>query len=73
MHRHRLLPAALLALGLLAGCGGKPDAGADAAKPPALAAFVVHAEDAPRQQLWDGVVEAVQQVTITAQTNARVR
>jgi RND family efflux transporter MFP subunit len=73
MHRHRLLPAALLALGLLAGCGGKPSAGDAAAKPPALAAIVVHAEDASRQQLWDGVVEAVQQVTITAQTNARVR
>lgn len=73
MRHLRSLPAALLALGLLAGCGGKPNAGDAAAKPPALAAIVVRAEDAPRQQLWDGVVEAVQQVTITAQTNARVR
>src|SRR6185312_13388006 len=73
MSRHRqVLPAALLALGLLAGCGGKPPGGAAPAQVPALAAVVVQAQAAPRQQVWDGVVEAVQQVTITAQTNARV-
>ena len=57
---------------VLAACGGKPsDAGADSS-PPALAATVVHAQPSRSQQVWDGVVEAVNQVTITAQTNARV-
>ena len=36
------------------------------------AGTVVHWQSSPRQQVWDGVVEAVHQVTITAQTNARV-
>ncbi len=57
---------------VLAACGGKPS-GADAeSPPPALAGIVVHAQASPREQVWDGVVEAVQQATITAQTNARV-
>ena len=57
---------------VLAACGGKPS-GADAAAPrPALAGIVVHAQPSRSQQVWDGVVEAVNQVTITAQTNARV-
>ncbi len=57
---------------VFAACGGKPS-GADAvSSPPALAATVVHAQPSRSQQMWDGVVEAVNQVTITAQTNARV-
>lgn len=57
---------------VLAACGGKPS-GADAkSPPPALATIVVHAQPSRSQQVWDGVVEAVNQVTITAQTNARV-
>lgn len=59
-------------VGVLAACGGKPSgAGADSS-PPALAGTVVHAQSSRSQQVWDGVVEAVNQVTITAQTNARV-
>ncbi len=63
----------LTALGSLLACGGKPSEG-NRAKPaaPALASRVVHAEKATREQVWDGVVEAVHQVTLTAQTNARV-
>jgi RND family efflux transporter MFP subunit len=63
----------LTAVGSLLACGGKPSEGSRA-KPaaPALASQVVHADKATREQVWDGVVEAVHQVTLTAQTNARV-
>lgn len=67
--RH-LLPSLVLAL--LAGCGGKPSSSTPPPTRPALASQVVHAGDASREQTWDGVVEAVNQVTLTAQTNARV-
>ena len=56
---------------LLAGCAA-PSPPDHAGSPPELATLVVQAQVAPRAQTWDGVVEAVQQVTITAQTNARV-
>ncbi len=69
---HRAL-ALVVAIGLLAGCGGNSVPGDASSRPPALVTFVAHAENAPREQVWDGVVEAVNQVTITAQTNARVR
>ncbi len=73
--KFNLRPLALsAALVLLAACGGKPvgtEAGA-ASSPPAVAGTVVHAQSSRREQVWDGVVEAVNQVTITAQTNARV-
>ena len=56
----------------LAGCG-KPNPPIVAqSPPPALASVVVHAQTAHDEQVWDGVVEAVNQATITAQTNARV-
>ena len=57
---------------VVAACGGQPSGSPDAALPPPLAAVVVQAIPTAQQQVWDGVVEAVQQVTITAQTNARV-
>ena len=62
----------LIMFGMLAACGGKapPDAAGTAA--PNLASLQVHATASQREQVWDGVVEAVNQVTITAQTNARV-
>lgn len=60
-----------IAVAVLAACGGKQPA-AGSVSPPPLASSVVHAEQAPSEQVWDGVVEAVNQVTITAQTNARV-
>lgn len=59
------------ATAILVGCGGKQPA-AVTTSPPPLAGSVVHALPSPREQVWDGVVEAVNQVTITAQTNARV-
>lgn len=61
-----------LVLTALAACGHKPSpAPAPAAAVP-LASLVVRAAPARREQVWDGVVEAVHQVTLAAQTNARV-
>ena len=59
-------------LAALAACGGKPAALGATASAAALATSAVHAQSSQREQMWDGVVEAVNQVTITAQTNARV-
>ena len=60
------------ALAMLAACSDKPSSAGAAASPPALAGSVVTAQPSRNQQVRDGVVEAVNQVTITAQTNARV-
>jgi len=70
----RFLRAASMTLVLtaLAACGQQPaPAPATTAAVP-LASLVVRAEPAQREQVWDGVVEAVHQVTLAAQTNARV-
>ena len=67
-----LRPAVVsFALVALAACG-KPSPPVQGKAPPPLASLVVHAEPARREQVWDGVVEAVHQVIISAQTNARV-
>jgi RND family efflux transporter MFP subunit len=63
--------AALAAAALMASCGGQPAPPKPAAPPP-LASFVIASVDAPREQAWDGVVEAVNETTLAAQTNARV-
>lgn len=41
--------------------------------PAGLVAVTVHRETMPAEQVWDGVVEAVNAATLSAQTNARVR
>lgn len=66
------LVAILLVVVALAGCGNRNPPAAAHSPPPALASVVVHAQTARDEQVWDGVVEAVNQATITAQTNARV-
>ena len=67
-----LRPAMLaLALAALAACGRTPAPPAATAPPP-LAALTVHLETAHDEQAWDGVVEAVHEAVISAQTNARV-
>ncbi len=62
----------LLAGALLAACGRAP-APAKPAAPPPLDAFVVSSAEAPRDQVWDGIVEAINETTLAAQTNARVQ
>lgn len=66
----RFALAALLPV--LAACGaGQPDA----TRLPAAGAveeYAVSAQQAPRERAWDGVVEAVNQATLSAQTRGRV-
>jgi RND family efflux transporter MFP subunit len=62
----------MLAAVALASCGGG-DANDQAikAKPP-LQTLIIAAQQAPRERVWDGVVEAVNQATLSAQTAGRV-
>lgn len=62
---------ALAAAALLAACG-RPAAPSKPVAPPPLESFVVASAQAPREQTWDGVVEAINETTLAAQTNARV-
>ncbi|HEX9206667.1 MAG TPA: efflux RND transporter periplasmic adaptor subunit [Steroidobacteraceae bacterium] len=70
--RHLIVAAAAASALSLAGCGkdaGKQETGAAA---PALATVEIGAESAPAELLLDGVVEAVNQATLSAQTAGRV-
>lgn len=67
----RRLAAPLTVLLALAACGHPPVPSQHAAQPP-LATLTVSAAQSAREQVWDGVVEAVDETTIAAQTNARV-
>ncbi|HST29071.1 MAG TPA: efflux RND transporter periplasmic adaptor subunit [Rudaea sp.] len=60
-----------VAVVLLAACGRPPEAPKPASPPP-LATIVVASTDAAAAQAWDGIVEAVNETTLAAQTNARV-
>jgi len=63
----------LLLTAVLAGCGGEPSSTARSPTPGAdLATLVVTPQSAPRERSWDGVVEAVNQATLSAQTGGRV-
>lgn len=62
----------VLAALALSACGGAAPPADIAAAAPALDAFVVEPERAPRERIWDGVVEAVNQATLSAQTAGRV-
>ncbi|HLS83607.1 MAG TPA: efflux RND transporter periplasmic adaptor subunit [Arenimonas sp.] len=67
----RLLWPVLAPLALLAGCGSQ--APAPARSPPvAFETLEVTAEPSARERHWDGVVEAVNQATLSAQTAGRV-
>lgn len=65
-----LLPAALATL-LLAACGSEPPAPA-AAPPVSFQTLEVEPRTSARERSWDGVVEAVNQATLSAQTAGRV-
>jgi RND family efflux transporter MFP subunit len=62
----------MLAAVALASCGGGDAKDqADKIKPP-LQTLTIAAQQAPRERVWDGVVEAVNQATLSAQTAGRV-
>ena len=73
---HHLVWTVGLSLCVLAGCGGdagKPrtaDALAEANKP--LATIQTQLRPVPLERVWDGVVEAVNQGTVSAETSGRV-
>ncbi|MBK7013566.1 MAG: efflux RND transporter periplasmic adaptor subunit [Xanthomonadales bacterium] len=68
----RSLLLAAGSLGLLVACGN-PAPGETAAKPaPGIATATAAYADGRSEQVWDGLVEAVNQATISAQTSGRV-
>ncbi|SEI94214.1 efflux RND transporter periplasmic adaptor subunit [Frateuria terrea] len=71
MRCHRL-PGLALGVVLLAGCCGSEAPPPRTAVAMDLDSRVVRLQDASREQAWDGVVEAVHQATVSAQTAGRV-
>ena len=69
--RVRLLSVAVLAVALLSACGAEPAPPA-ARAPVGFETLEVAVEASPRERAWDGVVEAVNQATLSAQTAGRV-
>lgn len=73
MNFARTLLVAMGSISLLAACG---HSGSDNASPPTaaptFATAVVEMQNGRSEQIWDGVVEAVNQATISAQTSGRV-
>ena len=61
----------LLLVAALVACGHEEPA-APATHIDGLQTFQVQVADAPRGRAWEGVVEAVRQATLSAQTNGRV-
>jgi RND family efflux transporter MFP subunit len=71
MTRLRLLSLAVFAALALSACG--EEAAAPGEVPPvSFETLVVEARDSARERRWDGVVEAVNQATLSAQTAGRV-
>jgi RND family efflux transporter MFP subunit len=70
----RVVALAIAAAAALAACGKAPSTTAPAAgkPPPELATSVIAPERVPLELVWDGVVEAVNQATLSAQTSGRV-
>lgn len=62
----------LLLAWALAACGADAPEPATAGATPELVALTLQAQTAPRERIWDGVVEAVNQATLSAQTGGRV-
>lgn len=71
MTRLRLLSLAVFAALAVSACGGDPELPAQA-PPVAFETRLVEARDSARERRWDGVVEAVNQATLSAQTAGRV-
>ena len=67
----RVLLPAVLATFLLAACGGETPVPATA-PPVSFETLVVEPRSSARERSWDGVVEAVNQATLSAQTAGRV-
>lgn len=64
--------AGVLAALLLVACGQPATDTPAKSAPPTFATLTATAESARSEQLWDGVVEAIKQATVSAQTSGRV-
>jgi len=71
MNKRYVLASAALTLVCLGGCGGGPK-GASGQARPALESVVVERVRTPVERRLDGVIEAVNQGTVAAQTSGRV-
>lgn len=71
---NRAVPVRLLlaSLVLLVGACGGEEASEHAARTPRLLTLTAAPSLSPRERVWDGVVEAVNQATLSAQTSGRV-
>lgn len=67
-----LLVVATAAASLLAACDHSEPERTSSTTPPTFTTVVAKTQAGRREQIWDGVVEAVNQATISAQTSGRV-
>ncbi len=72
MNFTRSLLVIIGSISLLAGCGHSAPESISARSAPTFATAIATIEDGRSEQVWDGVVEAVNQATISAQTSGRV-
>ena len=72
MRLHALALTGLAAAALAAGCGSGPRAPTQPAMAPPLSSIVVQRERTPVERRLDGIIEAVNQGTVAAQTSGRV-
>lgn len=72
MNFTRSLLVTIGSISLLAGCGHSAPESTSARSAPTFATAIAISEDGRSEQVWDGVVEAVNQATISAQTSGRV-
>ncbi|MGB0133192.1 efflux RND transporter periplasmic adaptor subunit [Dokdonella sp.] len=72
MNFTRSLLLAAGSLGLLAGCGNSAPESVASTATPTFATAIAETQVVHSEQIWDGVVEAVNQATVSAQTSGRV-
>jgi RND family efflux transporter MFP subunit len=72
LRRYALVLGALAAMAVAAGCGGAHQGPTQLPVAPALASVAVQRERTPVERKLDGLIEAVNQGTVAAQTSGRV-
>src|SRR6516162_6086464 len=70
--RHALALTGLAAVTVIAGCGGAHQPPTQHPMPPSLPTVIVQPERTPLERKLDGIIEAVNQGTVAAQTSGRV-
>jgi RND family efflux transporter MFP subunit len=72
LRRYALVLAGFAAMAVAAGCGGAHQGPRQQPLAPALASVVLQREHTPVERKLDGIIEAVNQGTVAAQTSGRV-